>query len=116
MLTASFLLLWLGGTSLWALLVGIVVLDIGSNGMHITNQSEIYRLRPDARSRINAFYMTSCFIGAAAGSAAAAFVYDAHGWGGVCLLGTGISLAALALWAAGAVRARTPRDLRSDTP
>lgn len=99
LLLVGYLLLWRGGTSLAALLAGIVVLDIGANGVHITNQSEIYRLHPQARSRINAFYMTSCFVGAAAGSAAAALVYDRWGWTGVCVLGISIALAALSLWA-----------------
>lgn len=99
LLLVGYLLLWRGGTSLAALLAGIVVLDIGANGVHITNQSEIYRLQPQARSRINAFYMTSCFVGAAVGSAAAALVYDRWGWAGVCALGISIALAALSLWA-----------------
>jgi len=99
LLLVGYLLLWRGGTSLAALLAGIVVLDIGANGVHITNQSEIYRLQPQARSRINAFYMTSCFVGAAVGSAAAALVYDRWGWAGVCVLGISIALAALSLWA-----------------
>lgn len=99
LLLMGYLLLWRGGTSLAALLAGIVVLDIGANGVHITNQSEIYRLHPQARSRINAFYMTSCFVGAAGGSAAAALVYDRWGWTGVCVLGVSIALAALSLWA-----------------
>jgi len=113
LLLAGYLLLWLGGSSLAALLAGVVVLDIGSNGVHITNQSEIYRLQPQARSRINAFYMTACFVGAAAGSAAAAFVYSVSGWSGTCALGIAIGLAALALWAAGprtAARVRTVAD------
>ena len=83
----GFVFLWLGRASLPPLIVGIVLLDIGSQGVHISNQSEIYRLRPEARNRINAFYMTSCFVGAAAGSAAAAFAYDRWGWAGTCALG-----------------------------
>jgi predicted MFS family arabinose efflux permease len=68
LLLVAYLFIWRGATSLAALLVGIVVLDIGAQALHITNQGEIYRLRPEARSRINAFYMMACFIGAAAGS------------------------------------------------
>ncbi len=43
--------------------------------------------------------MTSCFIGAATGSAAAALVYERWGWGGSCLLGAIVSTAAVARWA-----------------
>lgn len=110
LLLAGFGLLWAGRSSLAALLAGIVVLDIGSNSVHISNQSQIYRLRPEARSRINAFYMTGCFIGAASGSAAAAFVYSTWGWAGVCVLGAGLSLACLGLWTAEAVTQRTQRS------
>ena len=106
LLMTGYALVWLGGTSLAALIAGIVVLDVGSQGLHITNQSEIYRLQPEARSRVNAFYMTSCFVGAAAGSAVAAFVYERWSWDGVCALGVAIGLASLALWAFGA-RERT---------
>jgi predicted MFS family arabinose efflux permease len=101
LLIAGYALLWLGATSLAALLVGILVLDIGCQGLHVTNQTDIYRLRPEARSRINAFYMTSCFVGAALGSASAALTYDAFGWGGVCVLGAGFGLVSTLWWAAG---------------
>jgi len=57
--------------------------------------------QPEARSRVNAFYMTSCFVGAALGSATAALVYGAYGWGGVCVLGAGFGLASTLWWSAG---------------
>jgi MFS family permease len=42
-------------------------------------QSEIYRLAPEARSRINSAYMTSYFAGGALGSAGSAAAFDAGG-------------------------------------
>ena len=93
-----------------ALLAGVVVLDVGSNGVHLGDQSEIYRLRPEARSRVNAFYMTSCFVGAAGGSAVAAFVYERWGWAGTCVLGVLVSLAAVARWATDRQRPLAERD------
>jgi predicted MFS family arabinose efflux permease len=108
LLTGSFALLWAGHTSLGALIAGIVVLDIGTQGMQITNQAVIYALRPDARSRINSAYMVCYFIGGAVGSVAAGALYGAHGWAGVCLLGAGFGLGTLALSAYDRVRpART---------
>jgi MFS family permease len=97
LLTGSFALLWAGRTSLAALIVGIVVLDIGTQGMQITNQAVIYALRPDARSRITSAYMVCYFTGGAVGSVSAGTLYASHGWAGVCLLGTGFGAATLAL-------------------
>jgi predicted MFS family arabinose efflux permease len=97
-LLVSWPAIWLGAHSVAALIAGILVLDIGAQGLHITNQSEIYRLRPDARSRINAAYMTSYFIGGAVASAASATVYGTAGWTGVSLLGAAFAAAACLVW------------------
>jgi predicted MFS family arabinose efflux permease len=104
LLAGSFGLLWLGRTSLAAIIVGIVVLDIGTQGMQITNQAVIYSLRPDARSRINSAYMVCYFVGGALGSFAAGALYGSFGWAGVCLLGTGFGLATLAMSAFDRIR------------
>jgi predicted MFS family arabinose efflux permease len=92
LLAGSFGVLWFGHTAVAALLIGIVVLDIGTQGMQITNQAIIYALRPDARSRINSAYMVCYFVGGAVGSIAAGSVYAARGWSGVCVLGAGFGL------------------------
>ena len=97
LLAGSFALLWFGRTSLAALIVGIVVLDMGTQGMQITNQAVIYALRPDARSRINSAYMVCYFLGGAAGSLAAGALYGTHGWAGVCALGAGLGVLTLAM-------------------
>jgi predicted MFS family arabinose efflux permease len=92
LLVGSFGLLWFGHSSVAFLIVGIIVLDVGTQGMQITNQAIIYALRPDARSRINSAYMVCYFIGGAVGSLTAGVVYGSHGWGGVCLLGAAFGL------------------------
>jgi predicted MFS family arabinose efflux permease len=115
LLTASFGLLWFGHSSLAFLIIGIVVLDIGTQGMQITNQAIIYALRPDARSRINSAYMFCYFIGGAIGSLAAGVVYGAHGWGGVCLLGAGFGLLTCAMTVYERVRPVPPRPAPTST-
>ena len=97
LLAGSFALLWVGRTSLAALIIGIVVLDMGTQGMQITNQAVIYALRPDARSRINSAYMVCYFLGGAAGSVSAGALYGTHGWAGVCLLGCAFGALTLAM-------------------
>ena len=89
-IVVGFVLLWTGSQELWAVLAGIVVLDAGCQGMHITNQSEIYKLAGEARSRVNSAYMTCYFVGGTVGSVGSALTYGAFGWDGVAGLGAGI--------------------------
>lgn len=91
-------LIALGGTRLSALIVGVVLLDLGVQGTQITNQSEIYRLRPEASSRVTTIYMTTYFIGGAVGSVTSAVVFGAAGWPGVCILGAVYGGAACLVW------------------
>ncbi|MBB2973455.1 MFS transporter [Mesorhizobium sp. RMAD-H1] len=89
----------LGHSLLW-LIAGVLIIDFGLQAVHVTNQAMIYRVRPDAQNRLTAAYMVFYSIGSAGGSALSTWVYAHAGWNGVCLLGTGISLATLAFWAA----------------
>ncbi len=93
LLLASWLPLALGQQSIVALVIGILVLDMALQAVHVTNQSVIYRLRPDARSRLTAGYMTVYFIGGAAGSLLSAGAYGLAGWPAVCALGAMLALA-----------------------
>lgn len=85
--------------SLWALIVGVIVFDLGLQAVHVTNQSMIYSMRPDAHSRLTAGYMIFYSLGSAVGSIISTFVYAWAGWIGVCLLGSAISLLVLLFWA-----------------
>ncbi|MDQ6782170.1 MAG: MFS transporter [Actinomycetota bacterium] len=111
LVAGSFLAIWFGRHSLAALIVGIVALDVGVQGLQVTNQSLIYRLAPEARSRVTSVYMFMYFTGGAAGSAAGGAVYGSDGWAGVCVLGAVIGAAALGVWAFDALRpAGAPRS------
>ena len=66
----------------------IVVLDLGCQGIHISNQSEIYKLAPSARGRVYAAYMTCYFIGGTLGSIGSALCYAGGGWAATAALGT----------------------------
>jgi predicted MFS family arabinose efflux permease len=91
---ASFVILWWGGHNLLLLIVGILVLDVGVQGLQVTNQSIIYALAPTARSRVNSAYMVCYFVGGAVGSALGGSLYDSHRWAGVCVLGGAVGLIA----------------------
>ena len=94
LMALSFLPLWWGRHDLVMLIVGILLLDVGVQGLQVTNQSLIYRLAPDARSRINSAYMVCYFAGGAVGSAVGSSVYQSHRWAGVCALGAAIGIVA----------------------
>ncbi len=98
MILLSFILMAIGAKILIVLLIGIIILDLGVQGTHILNQSEIYKLKPEARSRLTTAYMTSFFIGGSVGSATSAIMYNYEGWFGVCLLGGIYSMSALIIW------------------
>src|SRR5216683_485224 len=68
-LTASFGLIGLGGHGLGWLIGGVLVMDACAQAVNLTNQSVIYELLPEARSRLTTVYMTTFFVGGALGSA-----------------------------------------------
>ncbi len=84
--------------SLWALVMGIVLLDLGGQALHVTNQSLIFRTRPDAHSRLVGLYMMFYAVGSGLGAICTTVTYARFGWQGVCLLGASVSLLALVFW------------------
>ncbi|MGC0363265.1 putative MFS family arabinose efflux permease [Rhodococcus sp. 27YEA15] len=84
--------------SLWWLVLGVVTIDYGLQSVHVANQSLIYRVRPEAQSRLTAGYMLFYSIGCASGAILSTLVYARWGWSGVCTLGAGVSACALLFW------------------
>jgi predicted MFS family arabinose efflux permease len=107
---ASWGVLALGKTSVIALIAGIALLDLGVQGAHISNQSAIYALRPEARSRLTTAYMVAYFLGGAAMSGISAALYGADGWSGICVLGAVTALVALVVWVVTEAAARRRPD------
>lgn len=98
LLLLSWAAIWYGHVSVLALIVGILVLDLTVQGVHITNQTVIYRVQPEARNRLTAGYMTSYFIGGAAGSLISASAWQHAGWSGVCGIGAIVAALNLLVW------------------
>ncbi|MEI2558759.1 MFS transporter [Acinetobacter pittii] len=84
--------------SLWPLVIGIVLLDLGGQALHVTNQSMIFRTRPEAHSRLVGLYMLFYAVGSGLGAISTTATYAYAGWFGVCALGAGVSLLALLFW------------------
>ncbi|TNB95775.1 MFS transporter [Pseudomonas jessenii] len=98
LMLASWLPIALTQSSLWALLLGVITLDLGLQAVHVTSQSMIYSVRPEAQSRLTAGYMLFYSIGSALGSITSTAMYAWAGWTGVCLLGAAINAVALGYW------------------
>lgn len=98
LIIAAFAVMGLASHAVAAIIAGVVLLDVGQQGTHILNQSVIYTLRPEARSRVTTAYMTTFFLGGVVGSAASAWVYGFAGWSGVCWLGGAFGGIAFAYW------------------
>ena len=107
----SWALLDLGGSSLIALIAGIALLDLGIQGAQISNQTRIYALAPEARSRLTTAYMVSLFLGGVLGSLLAASVYGAAGWDATCALGAAMAACGIVVWAATERRHRGTDEL-----
>ena len=97
LMLVSFLPIWLGRSDLAMLILGIILMDIGVQGLQVTNQSLIYRLAPHARSRINSSYMVCYFAGGAVGSYLGSLVYEYDKWAGVSVAGAAVAAVATLL-------------------
>ena len=113
---ASIGLLALGSHLLWALIAGILLVDLGIQSVHIQNQQLIFGIDPAARSRLNTGYMVSYFIGGAIGSAATGIAYGTGGWSAVMVLGACFSGAGLLLWVTSEVVRRLRGRDRTGVP
>lgn len=72
------------------LIIGVLLLDVGAQALHITNQTEIFAIDPSARNRINTVYMVSYFLGGATGTFVSGQAWLHWQWNGVVICG-GIS-------------------------
>ncbi|MDH0302297.1 MULTISPECIES: MFS transporter [unclassified Pseudomonas] len=84
--------------SLLALLLGVLLLDLAVQAVHVTNQSLLLAGRGEMASRLIGAYMCCYSVGSGLGAMAATWVYAQWGWSAVCVLGAGISALAWGYW------------------
>ncbi len=83
----AFAVLSVGRRNVWLIAVGIILLDAGAQGTHVSNQSIIYAIAPSQRSTINSIYMVCFFTGASIGSLVSGYAFAHYGWNGTCAVG-----------------------------
>jgi predicted MFS family arabinose efflux permease len=88
--------LWSG--RVWILVAAAILVDAAVQTTLVTGQHMIYSLHPEQRSRLNTLFIATFFVGGAMGSAIASYAYERIGWEAVVMIGSGLSIAALAYW------------------
>lgn len=93
--TAAYIILWLLGHKIFGLILGVILLDFGTQTGQVSNQARIQALSNEARSRINTVFMVSYFLGGALGSFLSSLSWQYYRWQGVCFVGLLFQVAAL---------------------
>ncbi len=77
----------MGDSTYIGIIVGIILLDMGLQAMHVTNQTIVLSSHPEASNRLNTVYMVSYFIGGSIGTFVGGKAWGAYGWNGVVFTG-----------------------------
>lgn len=91
----SFVIFGFSGNSIVGLVVGVIIMDMGVQATHISNQAAIFSIRPEARNRMNTVYMVTYFTGGALGTLLATNAWHQYNWKGVVFIGLILSITAL---------------------
>lgn len=106
-LLSSWGLIALLPVSMMLLLVGVVLMDLAVQAVHVTNLSAIVAFNPQKSGRLIGGYMVFYSVGSAVGAIAATTIYSRFGWMGISLVGAAFSAIALALWIKSEISERT---------
>ena len=83
----SWLIFLVSPHSIIGLIIGVILIDLGVQGVHITNQNIVFSKNTEARNRVNTIYMVGFFIGGAAGTSFGSLAWNYFGWTGVSVVG-----------------------------
>ena len=107
LILVSFVIFIFSGHSIAGLVVGVIILDMGVQATHISNQAIIFKLSAEARNRLNTIYMVSYFIGGAIGTLLVSSLWGKYHWTGVCITGLILSIIAIIVHVANRRRMQT---------
>lgn len=95
LIIVSYIVFYFSGSSLTGLIIGVILLDLGVQATHISNQTMIFTLSADIRNRLNTVYMVSYFLGGAGGTFLASRAWNTWHWQGVTIIGLILSSSVL---------------------
>lgn len=79
----SLSVLYFGRSSVILMIIGTILIDIAQQSVHVTNQTRVYALMPEARNRLNTIFMSLSFVGTTLGSAMGLLLWKCALWPGV---------------------------------
>ena len=85
--TLAFAFVAAGGQNLSCLIVGMILLDLGNRAALVGNQTRIYALRAETRSRLNTALMVSYCLGGASGAILGGLGAHLDAWIGLAAVG-----------------------------
>ncbi|WP_419801270.1 MFS transporter [Mucilaginibacter sp.] len=94
LIVVSYIVFFVSAKSLAGLITGVILLDLGVQATHISNQTMIFTLSAEARNRLNTVYMVSYFMGGATGTFLASRAWNGFEWKGVTIIGLALAVAA----------------------
>ncbi|WP_207432246.1 MFS transporter [Sabulibacter ruber] len=97
LLVLSYVVFGFSSRSIIGLVIGVILMDLGVQATHISNQAFIFSILPEARNRLNTVYMVTYFIGGASGTFLASHAWHLWKWNGVVAMGLLFSGLALLL-------------------
>lgn len=94
-LLSSWVFIYFLGETYIGLVIGILLIDLGLQSLHIMNQTDYFSIQTKATSRLNTVYMVSYFVGGSLGTLLGGQAWKYMGWSGVSIVGLGFTLLAL---------------------
>ena len=95
LIIASWLIFLISSHSIIGLIIGVIIIDLGVQAVHITNQNIIFSKNTEARNRVNTIYMVGFFIGGSLGTSLGSIAWNYFGWTGVSVVGLVFSVVIL---------------------
>ncbi|UUC44331.1 MFS transporter [Flavobacterium cerinum] len=99
LLLISFIVFYFSSESIIGIMIGIVFIDVGLQSVHISNQTRVYSLLPEARNRMNTVYMSFSFLGTALGSAFGLWLWNLGKWHAFSIGGAMLAIASILIYA-----------------
>lgn len=87
-----------GASSIYIILLAVVLIDVAIQAVNVLNQTRIFAVDANSRSRLNTAFVVSNFIGGAIGSSLAGFLWKLNAWQGLMIGCSVLITLALIVW------------------